>query len=300
MMASRFKRRVMEVTFRFGTKTIGRFQFSHTWWPSAGIYSSLVRRLSLPGAVIQVGGNTLYLDPLDPLQLGARGEHDPMETSVYSEQVKPGQVVLDIGANIGYFTLQFASLVGPQGRVYAFEPMPTNFDLLSKNIRANEYSNIVAVRTAVGGRPGKGRLYLSQDSSGDHRVQTPNEPRASIPIDITSVDAFLESHPTMVDFVKMDIQGSEGAALLGMRRTISENPTMKMLVEFCPPPLREAGIDPRTFLSDLSKGGFVLYHVDERKRTVKPANEVELLTRYDTGPEGSTNILCIPLKRSGD
>src|SRR3989344_9219581 len=104
----------------------------------------LIRYMKSPMTVID--GHTVYVDPVDSLRLTTRGYYEPYLTRVFDQHIKKGDTVLDIGANIGYHTLHFARLVGETGKVYAFEPHPSNFALLKKNIEANGYKNVVLVQ----------------------------------------------------------------------------------------------------------------------------------------------------------
>src|SRR5688572_13621160 len=71
------------------------------------------------------------------------------ETRLFRELIRPGMVVVDVGANIGYFSLLASTLVGPTGRVYAFEPDPVNCALLRKNVRLNRVTNIEVIESAL-------------------------------------------------------------------------------------------------------------------------------------------------------
>src|SRR5207244_3754027 len=99
----------------------------------------------LDEGLVDVQGHKMLLDPIDTLGLSVRDVWEPLETKVVQNEVRRGSVVLDIGAHIGYYTLLMARLVGPQGRVFAFEPNPANYDLLRRNIQINSYRNVTAV-----------------------------------------------------------------------------------------------------------------------------------------------------------
>ena len=89
-------------------------------------------------------------------------------TTFLKAHVGPGQTAIDLGANIGYFTLLLAQLVGQDGQVVAFEPDPENFQLLERNVRANGYTNVAVRREAVADYSGRAPLFLSDVNPGDH------------------------------------------------------------------------------------------------------------------------------------
>ena len=100
----------------------GRFQF----------VQNVGRRIRRPikSDFIEIDGHKMFLDSLDSLKLSITGEHEEFETNVIKKIIKKEYNVIDIGANIGYYTLNFARLVGDKGRVFAFEPELENFQLL--------------------------------------------------------------------------------------------------------------------------------------------------------------------------
>ena len=81
----------------------------------------------------------MYLDSKDSNKLSFNEVYEYLVTELVQKEVKMGNVVLDIGAHIGYYALMFAKLVGPHGKVFAFEPEPGNFAILEKNVRVNDY-----------------------------------------------------------------------------------------------------------------------------------------------------------------
>jgi len=156
------------------------------------------------------------------------GTYEPDLQAVVRELVQPGMLVYDVGANIGYVSLLLARRVGPQGRVIAFEALPTNVDRLRQNLALNpELASRVEVQPrAVVDRPGQ-VLFLVHASVGMGKVagsagrqETYQE---SIEIPAVSLDDFVydEGHP-LPQAIKIDIEGGEVLALPGMRRVLEE------------------------------------------------------------------------------
>ena len=259
----------------------------------------LVRRFNefvvarLKSSSVVVDGHSMVLDPNDSLRLSVLGVYEPVETALMKKEIKPGDVVLDIGANIGYYTLLAARQVGPTGRVYAFEPEPSNFDLLQKNITLNGYTNVVAVNKAVSDRSGKLTLYLSKENKGDHRAYTSDEDREAIGIECITIDEFLQGSAPRVDFVKMDIQGFECHALRGMRATLARAATLKLTAEFWPYGLSQAGDSGEALIDLLKDAGFTLYDISEAHHGVEPVDMEDILRRYGRHKMDFTNLYCI-------
>lgn len=241
-------------------------------------------------------GHKMLLDVNDsvvaPL-LREQGTFEPLETSLVQRELKEGDVVVDVGANIGYYTLIFARLVGESGKVYAFEPDPANFQLLKKNVQLNGYRNIVLERKAVADRTGRRRLYLAPHNKGDHRLYAPPENRPWVDVEAVALDDYFAARDERIAFIKMDIQGAEGAALTGMRRLLERNPAARLVSEFWPSGLRLSGTDPGAYLEQLERLGFRLYNIDEEAERVEPADAPRLLQTYLPEKDNFTNLLCV-------
>lgn len=249
-------------------------------------------RLFKPRSVM-VQGHRMWLDDKDTLELAVHEVYEPMETALLKEQLKTGQTFVDVGANIGYYTLIAARCVGPAGRAFAFEPDPTNFQLLQKNISANGYTNATPVNKALSSKTGTTKLYLNPANRGDHRIYDSHDGRPSVEIKTTTLDSFFKKLDKEVHFIKMDIQGAETAALSGMKGLIGKNKGLKLVTEFSPGALKAFGADPRKYLKDLQALGFRLMEISEKKKSVKPVTSVQLLKRRWGGSEDYTNLFCI-------
>jgi len=164
----------------------------------------------LKSTFAEVDGHKMFLDSKDSLNLSINGVYEPFETELVKKEIKKGDVVLDIGANIGYYTLIYAKLVGEEGKVFAFEPDPDNFALLKKNVEINGYRNVILAQKAVSNKTGKIRLYLSEVNKGDHRIYDSHDGRKSIEIETIRLDDYFKNYNVRIDFIKMDVQGAEG------------------------------------------------------------------------------------------
>jgi FkbM family methyltransferase len=227
-------------------------------WKRKAAVERLLRALF--GDTVEADGHLLYVEPHDRAvgaRLRRRGVWATGETAVCQQELRPGMQVVDVGANIGYFTLLFARLVGPTGHVYAFEPEPRNFDLLQRNIARNGYGNITAVPKAVSRAAGTQRLYKNPDNLGDHRLAFAAAGRDWVDVPVITLDDFFPS-AARVDYIKMDIQGAEYGALDGARGLIARSGSLCLITELWPGGMRAFGDDPEQYLGMLTEMGFRL------------------------------------------
>ena len=140
-----------------------------------------------------------------------------------------GDTVLDIGANLGAYTLRYSRLVGPRGKVHAFEPEPLTFRLLSFNIAFNHAGNATAFQEAVGDWNGTADFFISPTVTNHSMVD--RDPRARrIQVPLTTIDTFQEEH-VPPDLVKIDVEGFEMNVLKGAAGTLtSRRPRLQVEV----------------------------------------------------------------------
>jgi len=180
---------------------------------------------------------------------------------MFARLVPPGGCVLDVGGHIGYVALYFASLVGRQGHVYVFEPVPNNLRYLCKNVAP--HSEITVIEKAVGSDEGQLKMYVEsltgQNCSflRDYVVQR-NAERAGMAgppiyeadVEVVSLDHFVQSEGIRPDFVKIDVEGFEWEVLQGAARLLSEVKPMLMV---------EMRRNQETVLDALTRGGYRLF-----------------------------------------
>lgn len=190
------------------------------------------------------------------------------------EYIRRGDTFVDVGAHVGYYTLIAAKVVGDEGRVFAFEPDPTNFSILERNVRLNGFANVTIERKAVSDSSGERNLYLSTKNSGDHRLCQTDEKRAAVGVETVALDEYFRGKARRVDFVKVDTQGAELLVLAGMRTTLHMNPRARLLLEFWPHGLVGLGGTGSRLLSLLDELGYSVGKVERRRllATFTPAN----------------------------
>lgn len=234
----------------------------------------------------------MFLDPEDSLGLSLDGAYEEHETEIMEREISEGDVILDIGANVGYFTLLFARCAGKKGKVFAFEPDPASFALLKKNVEINGYENVVLVSKAVSDKTGKTKLYLSEGSNVDNRIYDSHDGRKSVEIQSIRLDDYFKGYKGKINFIKMDIQGAEKRAVEGMVNLLKKNRDMKLISEFWPFGLDKFGTRPAGYLKLLQEQGFRIEDIDESEGRAGPVNAHSLLKRYTVRNGAYTNLFC--------
>jgi FkbM family methyltransferase len=224
--------------------------------------------------------------------LASGAPYEPFQTQLALNDLREGDVVLDLGANIGYYSLLLARQVGPTGTVFALEPDPDNFALLTRNVERNGYRNVILLQKAATEFSGKTRLYLAGDNSGDHRVYKCDGGRPSLEVETARVDDLLSDPGLQLALVKMDIQGAEGLALAGMTGVLARSARVKLVCEFWPWGLRRAGTDPAAFLRSLRDLSFGMSVIDEARGQLLRADETSLLAQVPEREDVFVNLFC--------
>jgi FkbM family methyltransferase len=190
-------------------------------------------------------------------------KQDSYEISILKRFIKPGSTVIDIGANVGFYAELLAELVGETGEVHAFEPDPVNYRHLKSTVRNKK--NIFANNMAISNQPGELKLYTSNLLNVDHRSYPVDDFGTSFTVKAETLDNYLKDKGKKVNFIKMDIQGAEFFALTGMKETLESNTVIKMLCEFWPYGLKEAGCTVEIFQKYLQELKFLFYIIQDDK-----------------------------------
>jgi FkbM family methyltransferase len=245
-------------------------------------------------------GLKIYLDPKDQVitpTILVLGKWEATETAWFLRAVKPGDTLVDAGANVGYYTVIGSRLVGDKGKVYAFEPEPTSFALLQKNVRLNGLTNVVLEQKALSNRKGILRLFIAGQNKGDHRIYQPEgESRPSVDVEAVRLDEYFKDAKRGIDFLKTDTQGAEGLILEGMTGLLegrTDGPTIFM--EFWPHGLHGMGTDAGALLKKLQSYNYQFYDMNPKGRKGLPRVEPEdLLAAHPAeNPVSQTDLMLL-------
>jgi len=299
--------------------------------PSIGVYRTTIKRskhmhsafykvmriMFVPLMERITGFYTMNDDPLSFRAALLVGSYERETTELVGQLVKPGMVVLDIGAHVGYYTKLFSQLVSNTGRVVAFEPHPLTFGTLCRNVQA--LGNVTPLQVAVSDQGGTASLYdclLGPGSASlryderrrawyrSHLSNHESLPRmqkgfpvASYRVKTTTVDSCLaEIGIRRVDFIKMDIEGAEMSAIRGMKQTLRLSPHLCLLMEFNPRALKSFDIDPERALAELREiGSFKVVGIEDNGQFIRledddiPVHVMDGLTVNTV----RVNLLCV-------
>ena len=208
-----------------------------------------------------------YISP----QIAATGSWEPFETELVQRFLRPGDGFVDIGANIGWYTIIAAARVGSAGRVYAFEPAAENLALAAENVALNALANVSLEHAAVSDNPGSATLFLSAENMGDHQLYRSAEERGSETVPVTSLDAYFADKPGAIRLVKMDTQGSEAKIFAGLSPDlVRERDIEAFIFEYWPKGLITAGSSPEDFMERLKALDLRCYVIQEEYRGLDP------------------------------
>jgi FkbM family methyltransferase len=192
-------------------------------------------------------------------------------TAWLQNTLQPGQVFVDVGANVGYFTLLAAQLVGPQGRVIAVEAHPVLAEILHRNVVINGvYGHVTTWHRAAWSSNTDLKFHTrvnfagnsSAGSVGDEALTRLGDTEEIIEVQAVTLDDLL-ADLTRVDVLKVDIEGAEVHAFTGLARTLAANPDVIVMFEWAPAQIESVGDRPEALIDLLEQYGFRFQLLEE-------------------------------------
>ena len=216
---------------------------------------------SIIEALLRLQGTRLpaYFSLRDKLSYLLHGL-EPSLVKVATGILRPGDTVVDIGANVGFLTRTFASLVGKSGMVWAFEPDPTTFECLLYNTRT--LPQVSAYQVAISDQIGDMTLYLHPTSGMSNSLVNAWRGSSNITVTTSTLDALMtRSISAPVRLIKIDVEGAELLVLYGMQETLRAPSSPQVIFEFCPNNLGSPKVETRIF-DFFGELGYALYSID--------------------------------------
>lgn len=224
------------------------------WWLRRKSSGWLVTRLET-GPWIRISG----VSDFEWSVLDGHEQSEDRTSSLFREHVAPGNVVFDVGANVGFYSLTAASMVGPSGRVVAFEPGPKTSARLRENAALNGFANLVVVEVAVSDKPGVLHLHLGEDSEANSLYDAGPAATGSVEVSVLTLDAYAEAEGiARVDLLKIDAEGAEVGIIRGARRILTGPDAPPVIVEANPVTLRTAGESVDSLRAEVEALGYTV------------------------------------------
>jgi FkbM family methyltransferase len=250
-------------------------------------------------------GLDLHLDLHDYIQRGIFYEAwETPELAFARAILRPGDIMFDIGANVGIFTLVGARMVGPIGQVHAFEPIPVNFDRLTENVQRNELVNVVLNQAAAGPVDGVTQLGLEPDMERTSGKQmsgffTVGSTRRQVTVPLVSLDRYAASNlpDRAIRFIKIDVEGYEPEVLRGMQSLLDAQKVDVMMLEVDVYSLNRHGATVGAIVDRLVKSHYQLYRLTLPGRLRRWAYTGEpTIPRRKAGRHGLLSTVLIGLQ----
>jgi FkbM family methyltransferase len=228
----------------------------------------LATKLAAETEVQVVGGSRMVVrtDDLIGRVIAISGVWEPNLTAPFMRALAPGDVCVDVGAHIGYYTLLAARAVGPGGHVYAFEPSPASYGALRRNIALNTVANVTALEVAVGAETGRATLYEGPaHNSGMATLNAALAAKSVAPLGETTVEVapvtslVPEAEWDRIRVIKIDVEWEELDVLRGLQPVLDRGRPLSVFLEWTP---RRAAPGAADDLRDVCETqGFAVYRV---------------------------------------
>jgi FkbM family methyltransferase len=224
-------------------------------------------------------GNSMLLDTRDVSltpSILSTGRWERETTAAIVKMIQPGMNVVEIGANVGYFSLIFADLIGPNGTITGFEANPDICEIANRNLQINGHYYHKSNRIhefALTDHVGEAEFSVFENHLGNSSLLDVEEiakevkdKTRRIKVKTTTLDAFFPIGQR-IDVLKIDAEGAEPKILAGGQRVLAENKNIRLLIEFSPEFLKTGYTRPSKFLAELTEFGFKAFEITRSGNT---------------------------------
>ncbi len=250
--------------------------------PAQGPLPAVEKWVQLDDFSILVDGNDLVIGE----HLARHRTWEPDVTRAVRRLLREGDTFVDVGANIGYFTLLGARQVGPTGRVVAIEPAPHNFQLLQKSVARNGLHQIEAHQVAVGASTGRAQMALPDRANGGSYALVGQASTGTFEVQLRPLDDLIAGR--RVDLVKIDVEGAEEQALAGMGQILKTSRPL-LLLEYT---------GGRGLINTLGALGYGAQQVSRFEGRLVAQSFAELSRALEDWGDGHLDLLLFPLERT--
>lgn len=241
--------------------------------------------------VVRLGDFIVLAAPGDPVvseRLILRRRYEKRQTRRVRGLLRRGDVFVDVGANIGYYALLAASIVGPEGRVVAIEPDPEHAALLERARDLNGFHHLTVHAVALSDSAGTATLHRNEENRGNQSLLADcvSKEGGTVEVETRALDDLLAEvlGGRAVDVLKIDVEGAEARVLAGADRTL-ERDCPEILLEYWPRGIRAFGGDPHALLSGLTARGYAIRRLARGVASGPEDLETVLAAIEDAGAE---------------
>jgi FkbM family methyltransferase len=235
------------------------------------------------------GSMELYTNDYIDRWLYTGADFEPHVVNLYLKILREGSNVLDVGANIGYFSIIASRLVGQSGKIYSFEPSPNTLIRLKRNISLNKFKNIIIYPKAVSEKVGFVVFKIPSDTvqnSGRSSFRDIEENSIEVEVPTINIDSLLQEIIS-ISLVKMDIEGAEAMALIGMQKLIERDSPI-FIMELSDAYLKQLGASAISVWDFFKCRDYKVFNA---------GNGLSALLESDLKLDMPFDILCIPQKK---